>query len=330
MAGRRLAIVEWTLIAVGLVLPAALTRTAYANYAEHVAVQMMLLGLYSMSWDFLNGYVGLFSFGHAAFFGTGAYASAIVIVHGGVTSVPAIFAVALASTALIGGIVGFLSSRVGRVAVFLVTFACAEVIYLVVHADPRGLTNGDNGVPGVVARPFLGLDLTGRLSFYYTALAVIVLSYIVLGRIARSQFGEVLLAIRDNETRVKFSGYRVEDYKTAAFVLSALFAGLAGALTAFHERIASPEACAWPMSGDAVLYAILGGSGTLVGPIVGTIAVVLAREVMSDLLRSWLIVIGFIYIALVFFLPSGIVPVLLGSSVGRPFQGRLRGKENTA
>jgi branched-chain amino acid transport system permease protein len=175
------------------------------------------------------------------------------------------------------------------------------------------LTNGDNGVPGVVARPFLGLDLTGRLSFYYTALAVIVLSYIVLGRITRSQFGEVLLGIRDNETRVRFSGYRVEDYKTAAFVVSALFAGLAGALTAFHERIASPEACAWPMSGDAVLYAILGGSGTLVGPIVGTIAVVLAREVMSDLLRSWLIVIGFIYIALVFFLPSGIVPVLLKS-----------------
>ena len=313
MAGKRLLIVEWTLIAIGLALPAALARTAYANYAEHVAVQMMLLGLYSMSWDFLNGYVGLFSFGHAAFFGTGAYASAIVIVHGGITSVPAVFAVALASAAALGGIVGFLSSRVGRVAVFLVTFACAEVIYLVVHADPRGLTNGDNGVPGVVARPFLGLDLTGRLSFYYTSLAILALSYIVLRRITRSQFGEVLLAIRDNETRVRFSGYRVDEYKTAAFVVSAVFAGLAGALTAFHERIASPEACAWPVSGDAVLYAILGGSGTLIGPIVGAMTIVLAREVMSDLLRSWLIVVGIIYIALVFFLPSGIAPLLLQS-----------------
>ena len=186
---------------------------------------------------------------HAAFFGAGAYASAIVIVHGGVTSIPAILTVALTSTALLGGIVGFLSSRVGRVAVFLVTFACAEVIYLVVHADPRGLTNGDNGVPGIVARPLLGLDLTGRLSFYYTALAVIVLSYIVLGRITRSQFGEVLLAIRDNETRVRFSGYRVEQYKTAAFVVSALFAGLAGSLTAFHVprdtvRARAAPACA--------------------------------------------------------------------------------------
>ena len=313
MAGKRLLIIEWTLVVIGLVLPAALAGTPYANYAEHVAVQMMLLGLYSMSWDFLNGYVGLFSFGHAAFFGTGAYASAIVIVHGGVTSIPAVFAVVLASAALLGEIVGFLSSRVGRVAVFLVTFACAEVIYLVVHADPRGLTNGDNGVPGVVARPFLGLDLTGRLSFYYTALAITIVSYMVLGRITRSQFGDVLLAIRDNETRVQFSGYRVDEYKTAAFVVSALFAGLAGALTAFHERIASPEACAWPVSGDAVLYAILGGSGTLLGPIVGAIAIILAREVMSDLLRSWLIVIGIIYVALVFFLPSGIVPLLLQS-----------------
>ena len=311
MAERRLTIVEWTLIIIGLVLPAALARTVYANYAEHVAVQMMLLGLYSMSWDFLNGYVGLFSFGHAAFFGTGAYAAAIAIVHGGVTSIPLVFAVALISAALIGGIVGFLSSRVGRVAVFLVTFACAEVIYLVVHADPRGLTHGDNGVPGVVARPFLGLDLTGRMSFYYTALAITIASYLVLRRITRSQFGEVLLAIRDNETRVRFSGYRVNEYKTAAFVVSALFAGLAGALTALHERIASPEACGWPVSGDAVLYAILGGSGTLVGPLVGAIAIVLAREVTSDLVRSWLIVVGLIYIALVFFLPAGIVPLLL-------------------
>ncbi len=313
MAGKRLVIVEWTLILVGAALPAAVARTPYANYAEHVAVQMMLLGLYSMSWDFLNGYVGLFSFGHAAFFGTGAYGAAIAIVHGGVTSIPMVFAIALTSAAVVGGIVGFLSSRVGRVAVFLVTFACAEVIYLAVHADPRGWTNGDNGVPGVVARPFLGVDLAGRLSFYYTALAISVVSYVVLSRITRSQFGDVLLAIRDNETRARFSGYRVDQYKTAAFVVSALFAGLAGALTAFHERIASPEACAWPVSGDAVLYAILGGSGTLIGPIVGAITIVLAREVTSDLVQSWLIVIGFIYIGLVFFLPAGIVPLLLQS-----------------
>jgi branched-chain amino acid transport system permease protein len=296
-----------------MVLPAVLAQTAYANYGEHVAVQVMLLGLYAMSWDFLNGYIGLFSFGHAAFFGAGAYASAIVIVHGHLTAAPAVLAVALSSAALTGLIVGYLSSRVGRVAVFLVTFACAEVLFLLVHADPAELTNGDNGLPGVVTKPILGLDLTDRITFYYVSLAAVVLSYLALARITRSQFGQVMLAIRENEIRARFAGYRVEQYKTIAFVVSALFAGLAGTLTAFHERIASPETFAWPVSGDAVLYAILGGTGTLIGPIVGALAIIAAREVLSDLISSWLIVVGAIYIALVFFLPSGILPLAFQS-----------------
>lgn len=308
-------------MAAAAVLPFAIAQTAYASYAQHVAVQMMLLGLFSMSWDFLNGYVGLFSFGHAAFFGTGAYAAAVAIVHGGITSAPVVVCVALAAAALVGLIVGFLSSRVGSVAVFLVTFACAEVLYLLVLADPAALTNGDNGLPGVLPRPFLGLDLAGRATFYYVSLAAVVLSYVALAAITRSQFGQVLLAIRENETRARFAGYRVEQYKTVAFVVSALFAGLAGMLTAFHERIASPEAFGWAVSGDAVLYAILGGTGTLVGPILGALLVILAREVLSDLIRSWLIVIGAVYIALVFFLPSGVYPLVFRSRRAKQERG---------
>ena len=129
-------------------------------------------------------------------------------------------------------------------------------------------------------------------------------------RLTRSQFGQVLLGIRENEVRVHFAGYRVEQYKTAAVAISAMFAGLAGALTAFHERIASPENFSWPLSGDAVLYATLGGTGTLLGPFLGAAMVILAREVLSDLVRSWLIFVGATYIALVFFLPDGLYPLL--------------------
>ncbi len=298
------------LVAVALLLPPALAGTRYAHYVEHLVVQVMLMGLYAMAWDFLNGYVGMFSFGHAAFFGTGAYAVAILVVRGGVTSAPVLLLAALAASVVVGAFVGYLSARVGAVAIFLVTFACAEALYLLVLTDPRGLTNGDNGLAGVVPAPLLGVDLARPATFYYVALAVVVLGYRLLAAIARSQFGQVLLGIRENEVRVRFAGYHVEQYKTAAVAVSALFAGLAGALTALHERIASPETLGWAVSGDAVLYATLGGTGTLLGPVLGAAIVVVAREVLSDLFRSWLIFVGATYIALVFFLPSGLFPVL--------------------
>ena len=298
------------LVAVALLLPPALAGTRYAHYVEHLVVQVMLMGLYAMAWDFLNGYVGMFSFGHAAFFGTGAYAVAILVVRGGVTSAPVLLLAALAASVVVGAVVGYLSARVGAVAIFLVTFACAEALYLLVLTDPRGLTNGDNGLAGVVPAPLLGVDLTRPGTFYYVALAVVVLGYRLLAAIARSQFGQVLLGIRENEVRVRFAGYHVEQYKTAAVAVSAFFAGLAGALTALHERIASPETLGWTVSGDAVLYATLGGTGTLLGPVLGAGIVIVAREVLSDLFRSWLIFVGATYIALVFFLPSGLFPVL--------------------
>jgi branched-chain amino acid transport system permease protein len=309
MISRR-GLVAGAMILIVATMPALLAGTRYANYVEHLIASAMLLGLYAMAWDFLNGYAGIFSFGHAAFFGAGAYAAGILIVRAGITSAPVILLAAVATAALVGLGVGFLCSRVGSVAVFLVTFACAETLYLIVLTDPHSVTNGDNGLAGVVPAPFLGIDLARQLTFYYVVLAVMVGSYLMLRRVTRSQFGQVLLGIRENEVRVRFAGYRVEQYKTAAVSISAMFAGLAGALTAFHERIASPENLSWPLSGDAVLYATLGGTGTLLGPLLGAATVILAREVLSDLVRSWLIFIGATYIALVFFLPDGLYPLL--------------------
>jgi ABC-type branched-subunit amino acid transport system permease subunit len=298
------------LVAGVAVLPALIESTRYATYVEHVVVQMMLLGIYAMAWDFLNGYAGLFSFGHAAFFGVGAYAVAILVVKAGATSAPLVLLAALAAAALTGLGVGFLAARVGSVAVFLVTFACAEALFLVALADPRGITAGDNGISGVVPAPVLGLAFNNQVAFYYLALVAVLLSWWALRAVTRSQLGQVLQGIRENEVRVRFAGYHVEQYKMVAFGISALFAGLAGALSAVHERVASPEVLGWALSGDAVLYATLGGGGTLIGPVLGAGIVILARELLSDFFRSWLIFVGLVYIALVFFLPSGLFPLL--------------------
>jgi branched-chain amino acid transport system permease protein len=300
-----------------LLLPLALAGTRYATYVEHVVVQMMLLGLYAMAWDFLNGYVGLFSFGHAAFFGAGAYGAGILVVRAGISFAPTVVVLALAGAVLVGLLVGVLASRVGSVAIFLVTFACAEALYLAVLADPRGLTAGDNGLPGVTPAPLLGFRFNDQVSFYYLALGALVASYLALRAITRSQFGQVLRGIRENELRVRFAGYQVEQYKTAAFGISAFFAGLAGILNAFHERVVSPETLGWALSGDAVLYSTLGGTGTLLGPVLGAALVILARELLSDFFRSWLIFVGLVYIALVVFLPAGLHSVLFRRDAAR-------------
>lgn len=305
------------LIGLAGVAPALLAGTRYEAYAQHVMGQMMLMGLYAMAWDFLYGFVGLFSFGHAAFFGAGAYTVAILTVRAGTTFAPAVLGAAAGVAGVVGLVVGALAARVGSVAVFLVTFAAAEALYLLVLADPGGITGGDNGLPGGVPAPFLGLDFRSPTAFYYLALAVLVLSYLALRAITRSQFGQVLQGIRENELRVRFAGYHVEQYKTVAVVISAVFAGLAGALTAVHERIASPETVGWLVSGDAVLYATLGGAGTLLGPVLGASLVILAREILADFVRSWLIFVGLLYVILVFFLPAGLYPILFRREVGR-------------
>lgn len=307
---RRRTLIEMALLAAALLLPVALGDTRYGNYVEHIVVQMMLLGLLAMSWDFVFGYLGMFSFGHAAFFGTGAYAVGILVARFDVTSLPVVFVGGLAAAVAVGLVTGYLSARVGSVAVFLVTFACAEAIYLIILADPYGVTNGDNGLLGVMPAPFLGFDLRDQKLFYYLSLVLLVISYLGLRAVTRSRFGLVLLGIRENETRVRFAGYRVEQYKAAAFGISAFFAGLSGILTALHDRIAAPEMAGWLISAEAVLYATLGGIGTLIGPVLGAGVVIIAREVLSDYLDSWLIFIGLTYILLIFFLPSGIYSLL--------------------
>src|SRR5262249_1915801 len=169
----------------------------------------------------------------------------------------------------VGLVVGFLASRVGSVAVFLVTFACAEALFLLVLTDPRGLTAGDNGLSGVVPAPFLGFRFNHQMSVYYVALGVLLVTYRALLAVTRTPFGLVLQGIRENELRIRFAGYHVEQYKTAAFGISALVAGLAGALNAIHERVAAPESLGWAVSGDAVRYATLGGRVTRFGPPLG-------------------------------------------------------------
>ena len=271
--------------------------------------QLLVTILFALSLDLVLGYAGIITLGHAAFFGAGAYTVGMLAMHLGWTEP----LTGLLAAALVAGLVGLLSGwvllRTHGLTLLMLTL-CTMVLLEQAANMFSGLTGGFDGMPGLAFKPILGLfefDVLYFRSQYFYALAVLFLGFLLVRALVYSSFGRSLTGIRENLLRMHAVGAPVRSRQVVVYAISA---ALAGVLTAFHERIASPEVLGWPISGDAVLYATLGGSGTLLGPLLGAIIVIVAREVLSDVFRSWLILIGATYIALVFFLPSGLYPLL--------------------
>ena len=305
------------MIGFGLValLPLIFQMSSSPDYLMYVVVRMMILGLYAMSYDVLFGFTGIFSYGHAAFMGCGAYTVGIFMTRLGLNlhdAAPVIILSLLAGLVM-GLIMGYVSSKVGAVAIFLVTFAFTETFQLLVFADPTHITGSEDGIAGIPRETILGLfNIKPEINYYYLVLILAAGSFLVLRWIITTPMGEVFTAIRENPQRVRFLGYRVRDYRVAAFMLAGMFGSLAGALTALHERSVAPEMFNWFLSGDAVLFTVLGGPGTLIGPVLGASIVVLFQEVLSDIFHNWLVFLGLSYIALVMFLPEGLLPLIKG------------------
>jgi branched-chain amino acid transport system permease protein len=326
-AGPTVSPVKWAILLLALaLLPFVFRVTDFGDYLTYVLVRMMILGLYAMSYDLLFGYTGIFSFGHATFLGCGAYSAAILMVQANLgiqDAVPAIVGAMLAGL-VVGWIVGFLCSKVGQVAVFLVTFAFTETIQLLVLSDPLHITNSEDGITGIPRETVLGfLNIGPETNFYYFVLVLLALSFLALLAIIRSPLGDVLTGIRDNPVRARFLGYQVQQYRIAAFMISGSFAALAGALMALHEGAVAPEGFSWFLSGDAVLFTVLGGPGTLLGPVLGAAIVAVAQEILSDIFRNWVVFLGISYIVLIMFLPKGLFPLLQKIRFKRPRVGEV-------
>lgn len=301
------------ILVLAALLPWVYQFTKFADYLTYITVRMMILGLYAMSYDLIFGYTGLFSFGHASFMAGGAYSFAILMRQLGLPINDALTGVLAAMVAglIIGLFMGFLASRLGsHLAVFLVTFAITESLFLLTIVDPLNITGGENGIAGIPRETFLGFfNIKSEINFFYLTLALLILTFLLLRLIIRSSFGDTLQAIRENPQRVRFLGYNIRHYRMVAFMISGLFASLAGALTALHEQSVGPEMFAMYVSGDAFIYTVLGGAGTLVGPLMGTVLMVIAQETLSYFFHNWLIFVGIIYIGLVIFMPKGLFPL---------------------
>ena len=283
--------------------------------------RILIWGLFALSLDFVMGYTGLVSLGHALFLGLGAYVTAIFLVNVSGSIVLAL-ALAVLISAVIAWVVGYLSIRVHGVYFAMITLAFAELFYNLTYR--LDITGGSEGLGLRAVETYygvagMGIDIdaigifvgpvvvTGSSLFYYVVLASLVFAFLVTRRMLQSPFGSVLKSIRENENRSTFVGYNTVIYKRRAFVVSGAFAGLAGGLFALNLAFVSPSAAEWMKSGEVIVMVILGGMGTLYGPIIGAGAYFGLEQVLTHYTGRWRLILGTIFVLFVIFLPRGLV-----------------------
>jgi len=297
------AVVVGLLIAAPLVLP---------TFWQRFLTEILIWGLLAMSSDVLIGYTGMVSFGHSVFFGLGMYGAAAALILVSPPSLVLALAFGLAAAAAVATFVAYFSTRLRDIYFAITTLIFSQIFYVIIFTWTE-VTGGENGltfsrprlgIPGIWTAPF------DNTTLHWFVLAVVAGSYLILRRILRSPFGMVLQSIRENEPRTRAIGYPVERYKIMAVMLSGLFAGLAGVLYAVQNRFAAPDFVFFLVSGEAVIFNVMGGIGTLVGPIFGAATFLMLRELLGRLFGDqfpYLIPLGFIFITMVIFLPQGLL-----------------------
>jgi branched-chain amino acid transport system permease protein len=308
---KRHAAVYWTSFTVIMVL-LAVAPLVLPEFWRRFLTEVLIWGLLAMSSDLLIGYTGMISFGHSVFFGLGMYGAAAALLMVRPPNLWLAVLYGLGASAGVALFVAYFSTRLRDIYFAITTLIFSQIFYVIVFTwtDVTGGENGltfsrpQLGIPGVYATPFTSTTL------HWFVLAAVAGSYLVLRRITQSPFGMVLQSIRENEARTRAIGYPVERYKIVAVMLSGLFAGLAGVLYAIQNRFAAPDFLYFLISGETVIFNVMGGIGTLVGPIVGAGFFLGLREGFGRLLGEqfpYLIPVGVIFILMVIFLPQGLL-----------------------
>jgi len=293
----------WAVLAIALaVLPLLLPGTFYIGIATHVLVYALL----ALSLNILIGYGGMTSLGHAVYLGVPAYACAWLMLHAGLSALPAAIG-AVAIGTLTAGAFGVLALRATGLGFLMITLALGQIVWGVAYRWVA-LTGGDNGLR-LPSRPHpFGIDLAEPTPFYWFVAAVFFVVLICLRHLARSPFGACLRGTRDQPRRMRMLGHNVWAIRWAAFVLSGFWGSVAGLMYVYDNGFVSPQTLALPQSAEALLMVVLGGAGTLAGPVVGAIIITLVKTVASSYVERWYSLLGAIFIIVVIFMPEGLVP----------------------
>lgn len=289
-----------TAVLLTLALVPLLLNFGLSSFYISLLTRVFIYGIYAVAFGLLAGYVGLVSFGHALFFGVGAYGIAILLSRPN----PDVF-VALLSTLAAGLVIsllaGMVALRTTGLSFVFITMALAQLGYTVIF-NWSAVTGGDSGLSGF-PRPAL---FTQPIPAYLTTLTILSLSLLLLFRLTRSPFGNVIQAIRDNEDRTAFLGVDTHRYKLIAFTISGMLSVVAGILNSLVLGFASPDLAFWLNSAQPITMTWIGGVGTLFGPVVGAAFVLVVGDLLSSAWKQWPILIGLIYILVVMFAPRGL------------------------
>ncbi len=289
----------WT--AIGLVL---LLIAPHYLYPVMLA-KVLCFALFAAAFNLLLGFAGLLSFGHAAFFGSAAYVTGYALQSLRLSAELGILA-GTAVAALLGLVFGLLAIRRQGIYFAMITLALSQMVYFAALQAP--FTGGEDGLQGVPRRPLFGLiEMSSNMHVYYLVLAVFCIGLFIIYRTVHSPFGHVLKSIRENEDRAISLGYDADRYKLLAFVLSAALSGLAGSTKVMVFQLASLTDVQWQMSGEVVLMAVLGGIGTMLGPLVGASIIVLLQNELAQVGSVSTIVQGAVFVVCVLLFRRGIV-----------------------
>jgi len=305
--GRARALVIWM---------ALLTMPFWINWIggyTALGTRLLVMALAAMSLNFLLGFTGVLSFGHAAYFGLGAYGVGMTIKYL-VPSTPLGMLVGVAVGTIAAAVIGALIVRLRGVYFAMATIAFGQVFYFIAFRW-NSVTGGDDGLSGWHRMPInLGVGTVDILSngtvFYYFVLACFAISVAVMAGLLHSPFGRTLIAIRENERRARFLGVPIEQHIWLSFVISCFFVSLAGTLYALLNNFADPHGLRWDQSGDFVIMSVLGGMRSLWGPLIGAAIFVVVQDYISSRTENWMSFIGLLFILVVLFFPRGVLGII--------------------
>jgi len=292
-----------------LILGGLLLLLPFVLPFKSLPAEILIYALGAVSFNILLGYTGLLSFGQAAFFGGGAYLTGILLIHSGWH--PAVVLILSGGIgALFAAVIGFLSIQQVGIYFVMLTLAFNQLAFFLAY-QWKSVTGGDDGLMNVPRVDFsllpgLKISLQSNLAFFLFVWAIFLVSFIVIRRIIYSPFGRILLAIRDNPNRARAVGYNITLYKLAAFMISGFFTGVAGGLFALFMKMVPITAIELLTSTDFIIMTLVGGTGSLYGPVIGALVTKVASEILSELWARWLFVLGAIFVAFVLFMRGGI------------------------
>lgn len=273
-----------------------------------LASELLIFAIFAVGYDICLGYAGMLSFGHAAFFGLGAYGTGIILVRLQWNVLPAL-GVGLVTAAFAALIIGYLGIRRRGIYFGMVTLAFAQLIFFIVFKW-FSFTGGDDGLRGVPRTCIGPIDLSSEVILYYFILFWLCLTLFAAYRIVHSPFGKVLIALRENENRASGIGFDTQRFKLIAFVVSAIFSSLAGGLYSLLLNFVPLETLHWTTSGEVVIMTIVGGMGTLFGPMLGAMAIKFLEDIISTYTEAWALIMGILFISSVLTFREGVLGVL--------------------